>query len=241
MDASRSLLEGLLFNPQRYDLARVGRYKVNKKLNLTTEEEVTVLTDEDIVATLRYLLSLAAGEQGFKVDDIDHFGNRRIRTVGELVANQFRIGMSRMERVVRERMSSQDIDEITPQSLINIRPIVASIKEFFGSSQLSQFMDQANPLTGLTHKRRLSALGPGGLAGHQVRLQPPHQRADGRPRRSQLALQPHVPDRDPRRPQHRPDRLARPLRPRQRVRLHRGSVPTRRERRCHRPDRLDDR
>ena len=167
VDASRSLLEGLLFNPQRYDLARVGRYKVNKKLNLTTEEEVTVLTDEDIVATLRYLLSLAAGEQGFKVDDIDHFGNRRIRTVGELVANQFRIGMSRMERVVRERMSSQDIDEITPQSLINIRPIVASIKEFFGSSQLSQFMDQANPLTGLTHKRRLSALGPGGLVGHK--------------------------------------------------------------------------
>ena len=167
VDASRSLLEGLLFNPQRYDLARVGRYKVNKKLNLTTDEEVTVLTDEDIVATLRYLLSLAAGEQGFKVDDIDHFGNRRIRTVGELVANQFRIGMSRMERVVRERMSSQDIDEITPQSLINIRPIVASIKEFFGSSQLSQFMDQANPLTGLTHKRRLSALGPGGLAGHK--------------------------------------------------------------------------
>ena len=167
VDASRSLLEGLLFNPQRYDLARVGRYKVNKKLNLTTEEEVTVLTDEDIAATLRYLLSLAAGEQGFKVDDIDHFGNRRIRTVGELVANQFRIGMSRMERVVRERMSSQDIDEITPQSLINIRPIVASIKEFFGSSQLSQFMDQANPLTGLTHKRRLSALGPGGLAGHK--------------------------------------------------------------------------
>ena len=167
VDASRSLLEGLLFNPQRYDLARVGRYKVNKKLNLTTEEEVTVLTDEDIVATLRYLLSLAAGEQGFKVDDIDHFGNRRIRTVGELVANQFRIGMSRMERVVRERMSSQDIDEITQQSLINIRPIVASIKEFFGSSQLSQFMDQANPLTGLTHKRRLSALGPGGLAGHK--------------------------------------------------------------------------
>ena len=167
VDASRTLLEGLLFNPQRYDLARVGRYKVNKKLNLTCAEDVMVLTDEDIVATLRYLLSLAAGEPGFKTDDIDHFGNRRIRTVGELVANQFRIGMSRMERVVRERMSSQDIDEITPQSLINIRPIVASIKEFFGSSQLSQFMDQANPLTGLTHKRRLSALGPGGLAGHK--------------------------------------------------------------------------
>ena len=160
VDASRSLLEGLLFNPQRYDLARVGRYKVNKKLGLATEEEVKILTDEDIVATLRYLLALAAGEDGFYTDDIDHFGNRRVRTVGELVANQFRIGMSRMERVVRERMSSQDIDEITPQSLINIRPIVAAIKEFFGSSQLSQFMDQANPLTGLTHKRRLSALGP---------------------------------------------------------------------------------
>ncbi|HIR91035.1 MAG TPA: DNA-directed RNA polymerase subunit beta [Candidatus Limicola stercorigallinarum] len=167
VDASRSLLEGLLFNPQRYDLARVGRYKVNKKLGLTTAEEVAILTDEDIVATLRYLLALAAGEPGFKTDDIDHFGNRRVRTVGELVVNQFRIGMSRMERVVRERMSSQDVDEITPQSLINIRPIVAAIKEFFGSSQLSQFMDQANPLTGLTHKRRLSALGPGGLAGHK--------------------------------------------------------------------------
>ena len=160
----------------------MGRYKVNKKLGLATEEEVKILTDEDIVATLRYLLALAAGEDGFYTDDIDHFGNRRVRTVGELVANQFRIGMSRMERVVRERMSSQDIDEITPQSLINIRPIVAAIKEFFGSSQLSQFMDQANPLTGLTHKHRLSALGPGGLAGPQVRLQPPHQRAHGRPR-----------------------------------------------------------
>ena len=173
VDASRSLLEGLLFNPQRYDLARVGRYKVNKKLNLTTEEEVTVLTDEDIVATLRYLLSLAAGEQGFKVDDIDHFGNRRIRTVGELVANQFRIGMSRMERVVRERMAAQDVDDITPQSLINIRPVTAAIKEFFGSSPLSQFMDQTNQLAELTHKRRLSALGPGGLsrdrAGFEVR------------------------------------------------------------------------
>ena len=167
VEASRSLLEGLFFNPQRYDLARVGRYKVNKKLGLTTEEEVSVLTDEDIVATLRYLLHLAAHEDGYKTDDIDHFGNRRIRTVGELVANQFRIGMSRMERVVRERMSSQDVDEITPQSLINIRPITAAIKEFFGSSQLSQFMDQANPLAGLTHKRRLSALGPGGLAGHK--------------------------------------------------------------------------
>ena len=160
VEAARSHLEGLLFNAQRYDLARVGRYKVNKKLGLSTDEDVRVLTDEDIIATLRYLLALAAGEPGFKTDDIDHFGNRRVRTVGELVANQFRIGMSRMERVVRERMSSHDVDEITPQSLINIRPIVAAIKEFFGSSQLSQFMDQSNPLTGLSHKRTLSALGP---------------------------------------------------------------------------------
>ncbi len=166
-DAGRLLLEGLYFNNQRYDLARVGRYKINKKLELTSEEESRVLTSEDIVEAIRYLLALHAGDESKRTDDIDHFGNRRVRTVGELVQNQFRIGMSRMERVVRERMASQDADDITPQSLINIRPIVAAIKEFFGSSQLSQFMDQANPLSGLTHKRTLSALGPGGLAGHK--------------------------------------------------------------------------
>ena len=168
VDSAKALLNGLYFNPQRYDLARVGRYKVNKKLGLDSAENTsTVLTNEDIVCALRYLLALHAGDSSKKTDDIDHFGNRRIRTVGELVQNQFRIGLSRMERVVRERMASQDADDITPQSLINIRPIVAAIKEFFGSSQLSQFMDQNNPLSGLTHKRRLSALGPGGLAGHK--------------------------------------------------------------------------
>ena len=167
VDSARSLLDGLYFNPQRYDLARVGRYKVNKKLGIDVPFTDRVITQEDIVESLRYLLALAAGDESKSFDDIDHFGNRRVRTVGELVQNQFRIGMSRMERVVRERMASQDADDITPQSLINIRPIVAAIKEFFGSSQLSQFMDQANPLTGLTHKRRLSALGPGGLAGHK--------------------------------------------------------------------------
>ena len=166
-DAGRLLLDGLYFNAQRYDLARVGRYKINKKLELASEESSRVLTSEDIIEAIRYLLALHAGDETKRVDDIDHFGNRRVRTVGELVQNQFRIGMSRMERVVRERMASQDADDITPQSLINIRPIVAAIKEFFGSSQLSQFMDQANPLSGLTHKRRLSALGPGGLAGHK--------------------------------------------------------------------------
>lgn len=167
VDSARSLLDGLFFNEQRYDLARVGRYKINKKLSEEIDADKRVLTHEDIVAALQYLLAVHAGDESKHLDDIDHFGNRRVRTVGELVQNQFRIGMSRMERVVRERMASQDADDITPQSLINIRPIVAAIKEFFGSSQLSQFMDQANPLAGLTHKRRLSALGPGGLAGHK--------------------------------------------------------------------------
>ncbi len=173
IDSARTLLDGLFFNPQRYDLAKVGRYKANKKLGFDAEKDDSTLTIEDIVATMRYIVALHAGEEGYQVDDIDHFGNRRIRTVGELIQNQFRIGLSRMERVVRERMSMQEPDEITPQSLVNIRPIVAAIKEFFGSSQLSQFMDQANPAAGITHKRRLSALGPGGLsrerAGFEVR------------------------------------------------------------------------
>ena len=173
IDSARTLLDGLFFNPQRYDLAKVGRYKANKKLGFDAEKDDSTLTIEDIVATMRYIVALHAGEEGYQVDDIDHFGNRRIRTVGELIQNQFRIGLSRMERVVRERMSMQEPDEITPQSLVNIRPIVAAIKEFFGSSQLSQFMDQANLAAGITHKRRLSALGPGGLsrerAGFEVR------------------------------------------------------------------------
>ena len=174
IDSARTLLEGLFFNPQRYDLAKVGRYKINKKLGFDQEESTcSTLTEEDITKTMQYIIALHAGAEGVKVDDIDHFGNRRIRTVGELIQNQFRIGLSRMERVVRERMSMQEPDEITPQSLVNIRPIVAAIKEFFGSSQLSQFMDQANLAAGITHKRRLSALGPGGLsrerAGFEVR------------------------------------------------------------------------
>ncbi|MDO5107211.1 MAG: DNA-directed RNA polymerase subunit beta, partial [Coriobacteriaceae bacterium] len=155
VDSARSLLDGLFFNEQRYDLARVGRYKINKKLGISVDASRKVLCEQDIIEALRYLIALAAGDESKRTDDIDHFGNRRVRTVGELVQNQFRIGMSRMERVVRERMASQDVDDITPQSLINIRPIVAAIKEFFGSSQLSQFMDQSNPLAGLTHKRRL--------------------------------------------------------------------------------------
>ncbi|MPL79370.1 DNA-directed RNA polymerase subunit beta [bioreactor metagenome] len=171
VDSARSLLEALFFDPKRYDLAKVGRYKLNKKLKLSVPTDVHHLTKEDIVASLRQMLTLMSGE-GHK-DDIDHLGNRRLRSVGELLQNQFRIGLSRMERVVRERMTIQDVDVITPQVLINIRPVVAAIKEFFGSSQLSQFMDQTNPLAELTHKRRLSALGPGGLsrerAGFEVR------------------------------------------------------------------------
>jgi DNA-directed RNA polymerase subunit beta len=185
-EAAQTLLENLYFNPKRYDLAKVGRYKINKKLGLQEPLDAGTLTVEDIVATIRFLITLHSGgshmpgkrdgqdvEVRVEVDDIDHFGNRRLRSVGELIQNQVRTGLSRMERVVRERMTTQDVEAITPQTLINIRPVVASIKEFFGTSQLSQFMDQTNPLAGLTHKRRLSALGPGGLsrerAGFEVR------------------------------------------------------------------------
>ncbi|MFI9450978.1 DNA-directed RNA polymerase subunit beta [Amycolatopsis sp. WAC 01375] len=187
-ESAQTLLENLFFKPKRYDLAKVGRYKVNKKLGLTTPYDTGTLTEEDIVSTIEYLVRLHAGEDKATVgdqvipvetDDIDHFGNRRLRTVGELIQNQIRVGLSRMERVVRERMTTQDVEAITPQTLINIRPVVAAIKEFFGTSQLSQFMDQNNPLSGLTHKRRLSALGPGGLsrerAGMEVRdVHPSH-------------------------------------------------------------------
>jgi DNA-directed RNA polymerase subunit beta len=223
-ESAKTLLENLFFNPKRYDLARVGRHKVSKKLGAAEGEllkqlrahrralgeldnpdrkgweqfryRVTsemqkdeggsgapkykaVLTFEDILKTVRYLVKLHAGEEGYDADDIDHFGNRRLRSVGELIQNQIRIGLSRMERVVKERMTTQDVEAITPQTLINIRPVVASIKEFFGTSQLSQFMDQTNTLAGLTHKRRLSALGPGGLsrerAGFEVRdVHPSH-------------------------------------------------------------------
>lgn len=191
-EAARALLDNFYFNPKRYDLAKVGRYKINRKLGLEAPLTDSVLTVQDIIATIKYLVALHDGQTTFKglrngvetdirldIDDIDHFGNRRIRAVGELIQNQVRTGLSRMERVVRERMTTQDIEAITPQTLINVRPVVAAIKEFFGTSQLSQFMDQNNPLAGLTHKRRLSALGPGGLsrerAGVEVRdVHPSH-------------------------------------------------------------------
>ncbi|CMF80572.1 DNA-directed RNA polymerase subunit beta [Mycobacterium tuberculosis] len=182
-ESAQTLLENLFFKEKRYDLARVGRYKVNKKLGLHVGEPITssTLTEEDVVATIEYLVRLHEGQTTMTVpggvevpvetDDIDHFGNRRLRTVGELIQNQIRVGMSRMERVVRERMTTQDVEAITPQTLINIRPVVAAIKEFFGTSQPSQFVDQNNPLSGLTHKRRLSALGPGGLSRERAGLE----------------------------------------------------------------------
>ncbi len=173
VESARTLMHTLFFEPRRYDLGRVGRYKLNKKLGLKHGLDTRTLTKEDLVEIIRYLTRLVRGEAGASEDDIDHLGNRRVRSVGELLQNQFRIGMLRMERVIRERMTIQDTAQITPQVLINIRPVVAAIKEFFGSSQLSQFMDQTNPLAELTHKRRLSALGPGGLsrerAGFEVR------------------------------------------------------------------------
>jgi len=191
-EAAQTLLDNLYFNGKRYDLAKVGRYKINKKLGLAEPLSQSTLTIEDIVAAIKYIVALHNGDETLpgvragepveirvETDDIDHFGNRRLRNVGELIQNQVRTGLSRMERVVRERMTTQDVEAITPQTLINIRPVVASIKEFFGTSQLSQFMDQNNPLAGLTHKRRLSALGPGGLsrdrAGMEVRdVHPSH-------------------------------------------------------------------
>src|SRR4051812_16881374 len=180
-EAAQTLLDNLYFNPKRYDLAKVGRYKIDRKLGVDAKLGDSVLSVDDIVATIKYIVALHAGETTLKgkngeevaveVDDIDHFGNRRIRAVGELIQNQVRTGLSRMERVVRERMTTQDVEAITPQTLINIRPVVASIKEFFGTSQLSQFMDQNNPLAGLTHKRRLSALGPGGISRDRAQME----------------------------------------------------------------------
>ena len=187
-EAAQTLLQNYYFNPKRYDLAKVGRYKINKKLGTHEAFDQQTLTIDDIVATIRYIVQLHADRQNLvdgqgnevknaheepievRADDIDHFGNRRMRTVGELIQNQLRTGLARMERVVRERMTTQDVEAITPQSLINIRPVVAALKEFFGTSQLSQFMDQTNPIAGLTHKRRLSALGPGGISRDRAQM-----------------------------------------------------------------------
>lgn len=177
IEAARELFNGLFFDPKRYDLSPVGRVKINKRLGLDIPVTTTVLTDRDIIEIVRYLFLLRTGKG--EVDDIDHLGNRRVRGVGELLENQFRIGLVRMERTIRERMSLTEVEELEPHDILNAKPVIAAVKEFFGSSQLSQFMDQTNPLSELTHKRRLSALGPGGLtrerAGFEVRdVHPTH-------------------------------------------------------------------
>ena len=177
VNGGQQLLESRFFDPKRYDLGKVGRYKINKKLRLSVPESKRVLTQEDILTSIDYLINLEFDIGS--IDDIDHLGNRRVRSVGELLQNQVRVGLNRLERIIRERMTVSDSDQLTPTSLVNPKPLVAAIKEFFGSSQLSQFMDQTNPLAELTHKRRLSALGPGGLtrerAGFAVRdIHPSH-------------------------------------------------------------------
>ena len=178
LDSSRSLFENMFFNAQKYDFSRVGRLKLNTKLGLDTPLDERVLHPQDFYEVIKYLLKLRGAPTN--VDDIDHLGNRRVRSVGELLENQFRIGLVRMERAIKEKMSVyQEMATAMPHDLINAKPVMAAIREFFGSSQLSQFMDQTNPLSEVTHKRRLSALGPGGLsrerAGFEVRdVHPTH-------------------------------------------------------------------
>ena len=156
-ETAEALFAGLFFDPERYDLSAVGRVKLNMRLELDAEDSITTLRSEDILAVVKTLVDLKDGKG--EIDDIDHLGNRRVRSVGELMENQYRIGLLRMERAIKERMSSVDIDTVMPQDLINAKPAAAAVREFFGSSQLSQFMDQTNPLSEITHKRRLSALG----------------------------------------------------------------------------------
>ena len=179
VSGGQQLLHSRFFDPKRYDLGRVGRYKINKKLRLTIPDSVRTLTAEDVLSTIDYLINLELDVGGATLDDIDHLGNRRVRSVGELLQNQVRVGLNRLERIIKERMTVGETDSLTPAQLVNPKPLVAAIKEFFGSSQLSQFMDQTNPLAELTHKRRISALGPGGLtrerAGFAVRdIHPSH-------------------------------------------------------------------
>jgi len=179
VSGGQQLLHSRFFDPKRYDLGRVGRYKINKKLRLTIPDAVRTLTPEDVLSTIDYLINLELDVGGASLDDIDHLGNRRVRSVGELLQNQVRVGLNRLERIIKERMTVGETDSLTPAQLVNPKPLVAAIKEFFGSSQLSQFMDQTNPLAELTHKRRISALGPGGLtrerAGFAVRdIHPSH-------------------------------------------------------------------
>ena len=252
VDAAKALLEQLFFDPKRYDLTRVGRYKLNARLDLDVDLDNRTLTKDDIVALIKELVSLPRllgvpeeidEENPIKdyaaeaityprdpisdhLDEYEHFGNRRLRTVGELIQDAFRVGLYRMERVVRERLTTEDADAITPQTIINIRPVVAAQKEFFGSSQLSQFMDQTNSLAGLT--------APASPVGARRRRPHPRARPDRGPRRAPDPLRPDVPDRDPRGPEHRPDRLAVVLRPDLRARVRHHPLPGGQGRRGHR-------
>ena len=250
VESARAYFRNAFFESRRYDLSRVGRYKLNRKLGAEVaklgelfglsaelldlpDEDQNVLSRCEVLAAISYMLHLVKQEPGYRLDDQDHFANRRIRSVGELIQNQVRIGLSRMERVVRERMTTQDVEAITPQTLINIRPVVAAIKEFFGTSQLSQFMDQVNPLSGLIHRRRLSALGPGGLsrerAGFEVR--DVHFSHYGRMCPIETPEGPNI------------GLIGEPVdvRPGQRVRLHREPVPPGQERQGHQRHRLHGR
>ena len=251
LDNARNLLRSLFFDPKRYDLTKVGRYKLNQRLGVDVPEDCRVLTTQDILALVQKLVALphmigvpedskdfAADAFGLdrgpiraELDEYEHFGNRRLRTTGELIQEAFRVGLYRMERVVRERMTTEDVDTITPQTIINIRPVVAALKEFFGSSQLSQFMQQTNSLDGLTHRRRLSALGAGGLTRERapIEVRDVHPTHYGR----------MCPIETPGGAEHRPDRLARLDGDRLAVRLHpdaRTASVVRRQ--GHRRDRL---
>ena len=215
LDTAETLFGQLFFDPERYDLSAVGRVKMNMRMGLDAPDTMRVLRKEDILAILKALAELRDGRG--EIDDIDNLGNRRVRSVGELMENQFRVGLLRMERAIKERMSAVDIDTVMPHDLINAKPVAAAVREFFGSSQLSQFMDQQNPLSELTHKRRMSALGTG--------RSDPRTRGLRSARRASHPLWPHLPDRDAGRPEYRPDQFARDLCAGEQVRLHRKPVP----------------
>ncbi len=213
-DAAENLFNNLFFNPERYDLSAVGRMKFNRRVG---REEITgsgVLSKEDIIDVLKMLIEIRNGNG--TVDDIDHLGNRRVRSVGEMAENAFRVGLVRVERAVKERLTLAESEALMPQEMINAKPVAAAVKEFFGSSQLSQFMDQNNPLSEVTHKRRVSALGPGRPDARARRLRSARRASD--------ALRPRLPDRDAGRSEHRPDQLAGGVRAHQRVRLPRDAV-----------------
>ena len=227
-DAAENLFNNLFFNPERYDLSAVGRMKFNRRVGRKEIDGSGVLSREDIIDVLKVLIDIRNGNG--TVDDIDHLGNRRVRSVGEMAENAFRVGLVRVERAVKERLTIAESEPLMPQEMINAKPVAAAVKEFFGSSQLSQFMDQNNPLSEVTHKRRVSALGPGRPDARARRLRSARRASD--------ALRPRVPDRDAGRSEHRPDQLAVGLRAHQPLRLPRDAVPARRERPRDRQDRL---